>query len=51
MEHRLSREELDFALGDHAPFLMSLSDGLQEELHIVISAAEVENLGDNIPDS
>ena len=50
MEHRLSFEELDFALGDHAPFLMSLSDGLQEELHIIISAAEVGNLGDNIPD-
>ena len=50
MAHTLSFEELDFALGDHAPFLMSLSDGLREELHIVISAAEVGNLGDNIPD-
>ena len=50
MGHTLSFEELDLALGDHAPFLMSLSDGLQEELHIIISAAEVGNLGDNIPD-
>lgn len=29
---------------------MSLSDGLQEELHIVISAAKVGSLDDNIPD-
>ena len=50
MEQTLSFEELDLMFGDHAPFLMSLSDGLQEELHIIISAAEVGNLGDNIPD-
>ena len=50
MEHTLSFEELDLALGDHAPFLMSLSDGLQEELHVIISAAEVGNQGNNIPD-
>lgn len=49
MEHTLSFEELDLMLGNHAPFLMSLSDGLQEELHIIISAAEVGDLGDNIP--
>jgi len=41
---------LNSKLGDHAPFLLSLSDGLQEELHIVIAGAEVGNLGDNIPD-
>ena len=41
----LSFEKLDLMLGDHAPFLMSLSDGLQEELHIVIAAAEVGEVG------
>ena len=46
----ISFEELDLMLGNHAPFLMSLSDGLQEELHIVIAAAEVGDVGSNIPD-
>lgn len=46
----LSFEELDRMLGGHAPFLMSLSDGLQEELHIVIATAEVGEVGGNIPD-
>ena len=45
----LSFEELDRMLGNHAPFLMSLSDGLQEELHIVIAASEVGEMGGNIP--
>ena len=43
-------EELDRIIGDHAPFLMSLSDGLQEELHLVIAAAKVGELGANIPE-
>ena len=34
-------EMLDAALGDHAPFLLSLSDGLQEELRLVIAGAKV----------
>lgn len=46
----LSFEKLDLMLGDHAPFLMSLSDGLQEELHMVIAAAEVGEVGGNILD-
>ena len=46
---KFSFETLDQMLGDHAPFLISLSDGLQEELHVIISAAEVGDLGDNIP--
>lgn len=46
----LSFEGLDLMLGDHAPFLVSLSDGLQEELHIIIAAAEVGAVGSNIPD-
>ena len=50
MEHTLSFEELDLILGKHAPFLIALSDGLQEELHIIISVAEVGDLSDNIPD-
>ena len=41
---------LDTKLGDHAPFLISLSDGLQEELRLVIAGATVGNTGDNIPD-
>lgn len=45
-----SFEGLDLMLGDHAPFLVSLSDGLQEELHIIIAAAEVGEMGSNIPD-
>lgn len=43
-------EELDRIIGDHAPFLMSLSDGLQEELRLVIAAAEVGEAGSDIPD-
>lgn len=50
MADTLSFEELDLMLGDHAPFLMSLSDGLQEELHVIIAAAEVGEAGGNIPD-
>lgn len=46
----LAFEKLDLLLGNHAPFLISLSDGLQEELHIVIAAAEVRVEGGNIPD-
>jgi len=45
----LTFEMLDSKLGNHAPFLISLSDGLREELHIIIAGAEVGNLGDNIP--
>lgn len=41
MEQTLSFEELDLMFGDHAPFLMSLSDGSQEELRIVIATAVV----------
>lgn len=43
-------EELDRIIGGHAPFLMSLSDGSREELRLVIAAAEVGELGANIPD-
>lgn len=50
MKHSLSFEELDLMLGNHAPFLISLSDGLKEELYIIIAAAEVGDLGGNIPD-
>ena len=49
MEQTLSFEELDLMFGDHAPFLMSLSDGSQEELRIVIAAAVVGDQGDSIP--
>lgn len=40
---------LDALLGDDAPFLISLSDGLQEELRLVIGAAEVGPAG-GVPD-
>ena len=33
-------ETLDTILGHDAPFLISMSDGLQEELRLVIAAAE-----------
>lgn len=49
MADALSFEALDRMLGSHAPFLMSLSDGLQEELHIIIAAAEVGEAGSGIP--
>ena len=43
-------EMLDAALGDHAPFLLSLSDGLQEELRLVIAGAKVGEEGSKIPE-
>lgn len=43
-------EMLDAKLGNSAPFLMSLSDGLQEELTLVIAGAETGNVGENVPD-
>ena len=43
-------EELDRIIGDNAPFLITLSDGSQEELRLVIAAAEVGKLGANVPD-
>ena len=45
MEHSLSFEELDPMLGRYAPFLISLSDGLEEELRIVIAVSEVGEVG------
>lgn len=50
MADTLTFENVDRMLGSHAPFLISLSDGMQEELHIVIAAAEVGAVRDNIPD-
>ena len=47
---KLNFKTLDTLLGDHAPFLISLSDGLQEELHLVIGAAEVGPIGGDVPD-
>lgn len=43
-------EELDRIIGDNAPFLITLSDGSQEELRLVIAAAGVGELGGNVPD-
>ena len=37
---KLDFETLDTILGDHAPFLISMPDWLQEELRLVIAAAE-----------
>lgn len=47
---KLDFETLDTLLGDHAPFLISASDGLQEELRLVIGAAEVGPVGGDISD-
>lgn len=43
-------EMLDSRLGHNAPFLISLSDGLQEELRVVIAGAEVGEVGAHMPD-
>ena len=41
---------LDSRHGDHAPVLIALSDGLQEELRITIAGAKVGNMGGNLSD-
>lgn len=43
-------QELDQALGDHAPFLLSLTDGPQESLRLVIAPAAVGPAGSDVPD-
>ncbi len=43
-------EELDRVLGDHAPFLISLTDGPQETLRLVIAPAAVGPVGSDVPD-
>ena len=43
-------ETLDTILGHDAPFLISMSDGLQEELRLVIAAAETGPVGGRIPE-
>ena len=43
-----SFEELDRMSGDYAPFLISLSDGVEGELRMIISAANVGDGGGNI---
>lgn len=50
MDETLTFKMLDSRLGDHAPFLISLSDGLQEELRITIAGAKVGNMGGNLSD-
>lgn len=44
-EKMVSFEKLDLMLGDHAPFLVSLSDGLDNELRIIISPASIGEVG------
>ncbi len=43
-------QELDQVLGDHAPFLISLTDGPQEALRLVIAPAAVGPAGSDVPD-
>lgn len=43
-------EMLDTIFIGHAPFLISMSDGLQEELRLVIAAAEIGPVGGRIPE-
>lgn len=50
MPNALSFEALDLTLGEHAPFLISMSDGLQQELHIIIAAAQIGEANRNAPD-
>ncbi len=49
-ESTLSFEQLDLLMGNHAPFLIALSDGAGEELHLTISSADVDEKGENVPD-
>lgn len=49
MLNTLSFEALDPMLGEQAPFLVSLSDGLQQELNIVIAAAQLGKTGCKMP--
>lgn len=50
MEQSLSFAELDRMLGNYSPLLVSLSDGLEGELRIIIAAAELGEISDKIPD-
>ena len=50
MDKTLTFEIWDATLGDHAPFLISLSDGLQEELRIIIAGVTVGNICANVPE-
>lgn len=47
----LTFQMLDSKLGSHPPFLMLLSDGLREELRIIIAAAEAGSPGGSISKS
>lgn len=51
MKQSLSFAKLDRMLGNHSPFLVSLSDGLERELRIIIAAAELGEMSDKIPNS
>lgn len=50
MKNILTFESLDAILGTRAPFLISLSDGLDEELRIVIAKSSVGEPGTEVPD-
>lgn len=50
MKDILTFESLDAILGTHAPFLISLSDGLEEELRIVIAKSYAGDPGTKVPD-
>lgn len=47
---KLDFETLDTILGSEAPFLLSISDGLQEELRLVIAAAKIGSIGGHTPE-
>ena len=51
MKHIRSFEELDHILGIHAPFLSAISDGPDNELHVVITAAKVGEVGSGLGDA
>lgn len=47
-EKSISFEELDLMLGDNAPFLSVMTEGPDNELHIVISATDVGKVGSEV---
>lgn len=50
MEKPLSFAMLDAEMGGRAPFLLTLEDGLEEELRVVVAPSEAGETGTGLPD-
>ena len=50
MKNNISIESFDSELGKYAPFLISLSDGSDEELNLVITKSETGDISGNFHD-